>query len=122
MGENAEKGAVFALVGDLGAGKTIFSKGFAEGLGIAEQVASPTFTLVNEYHEGRLPFFHFDIYRIEEGEELEAIGFDEYLYGEGVTLVEWANRVPELLPPETVWIQIEKDYARGEDYRRITIK
>ena len=102
-------------------GKTVFSQGFAEGLGIEEPVSSPTFTLVNEYHQGRLPFFHFDVYRLEEPEELEAIGFEEYVYGQGVTLIEWADRFPELLPAQTVWIRIEKDYAQGEDYRRITI-
>ena len=121
LAESAQRGAVFALVGDLGVGKTVFSQGFAEGLGITEPVSSPTFTLVNEYHQGRLPFFHFDIYRLEEAEELEAIGFDEYVYGQGVTLIEWADRFPELLPEETVRIMIEKDYDKGEDYRRITI-
>ncbi|AVM68188.1 tRNA (adenosine(37)-N6)-threonylcarbamoyltransferase complex ATPase subunit type 1 TsaE [Lachnospiraceae bacterium oral taxon 500] len=121
LAESAPKGAVFALAGDLGVGKTVFSQGFAEGLGIEEPVSSPTFTLVNEYHQGRLPFFHFDVYRLEEPEELEAIGFEEYVYGQGVTLIEWADRFPELLPAQTVWIRIEKDYAQGEDYRRITI-
>lgn len=112
---------VFALVGDLGVGKTVFTKGFAQGLGIREDVSSPTFTLVNEYHEGRLPFYHFDLYRIEEAEELDMIGFEEYIYGRGVTLVEWANRVRDLLPPETVWVTIEKDYSQEDDYRRIVI-
>ena len=121
LAESAQRGAVFALVGDLGVGKTVFSQGFAEGLGIKEPVSSPTFTLVNEYHQGRLPFFHFDVYRLEEAEELETIGFEEYVYGRGVTLIEWADRFSELLPAQTVWIRIEKDYAQGEDYRRIII-
>ena len=121
LAESAQRGAVFALVGDLGVGKTVFSQGFAEGLGIKEPVSSPTFTLVNEYHQGRLPFFHFDVYRLEEAEELETIGFEEYVYGRGATLIEWADRFSELLPAQTVWIRIEKDYAQGEDYRRIII-
>jgi len=121
LAADAEKGTVFALSGGLGAGKTAFSQGFAAGLGIEEPVSSPTFTLVNEYHQGRLPLYHFDVYRLEEADELEAIGFDEYVYGQGVTLIEWADRFPELLPPGTVWIRIEKDYQQGEDYRRITI-
>ena len=119
---SAAAGSVFALIGDLGVGKTVFTKGFAEGLGITEHISSPTFTLVNEYHDGRLPFYHFDVYRIEEAEELEMIGFEEYLYGKGVTLIEWANRIPELLPPNTVRITIAKDYDKSEEYRRITIQ
>lgn len=122
MGRSAKAGAIYALVGDLGVGKTVFTKGFAEGLGVIEHISSPTFTLVNEYHDGRLPFYHFDVYRIEEAEELEMIGFEEYLYGNGVTLIEWANRVPELLPPDTVWITIAKDYEKSDEYRRITIE
>lgn len=122
IAEQARQGSVFALIGDLGVGKTVFTKGFAEGLGINESISSPTFTLVNEYYDGRLPFYHFDVYRIEEADELEMIGFDEYLYGNGVTLIEWANRIPELLPANTVWITIEKDYEKSEDYRRITVK
>lgn len=121
LSENAEAGQVFALVGDLGVGKTVFTKGFAEGLGITEVISSPTFTLVNEYHDGKTVFYHFDVYRIEEAEELEAIGFEEYLFGDGVTLIEWANRIPEILPDKTIWIKIEKDYTQSDDYRRITI-
>lgn len=121
IAKRAKPGMIFALVGDLGVGKTVFTKGFAAGLGIKEAISSPTFTLVNEYHEGKFPFYHFDVYRIEEPEEMEMIGFEEYIYGQGVTLIEWANRIPELLPPETVWITIEKDYEQSDDYRKITI-
>lgn len=121
LSQSAQAGKIFALVGDLGVGKTVFTKGFAEGLGIEEPISSPTFTLVNEYHDGTLPFYHFDVYRIEEAEEMEAIGFEEYLYGQGVTLIEWANRIPELLPEGTVWIKIEKDYDKSDDYRRILL-
>lgn len=120
LGETAQRGDIYALVGDLGVGKTVFSKGFAEGLAIDEVISSPTFTLINEYQGGRLPLYHFDIYRIEEAEELDAIGFQDYIYGDGVCLVEWANRTPEIFPEHTVWIKIEKDYMQ-EDYRKVSV-
>lgn len=120
LGETAQRGDIYALVGDLGVGKTVFSKGFAEGLAIDEVISSPTFTLINEYQGGRLPLYHFDIYRIEEAEELDAIGFQDYIYGNGVCLVEWANRIPEIFPEHTVWIKIEKDYMQ-EDYRKVSV-
>ena len=121
LAANAQAGGVYALVGDLGVGKTVFSKGFAEGLGISEPVTSPTFTIVGEYDGGKLPFYHFDVYRIENPEELDEVGLTEYLYGEGVCLIEWADRIEELLPEETVWIRIEKDLPEEPDRRRITI-
>lgn len=120
LGKTAQRGDIYALVGDLGVGKTVFSKGFAEGLAIDEVISSPTFTLINEYQGGRLPLYHFDIYRIEEAEELDAIGFQDYIYGDGVCLVEWANRTPEIFPEHTVWIKIEKDYMQ-EDYRKVSV-
>ena len=122
MAGQAKPGEVYALTGGLGVGKTAFTKGFAEGLHIKDMVNSPTFTILQEYEGGRLPLYHFDVYRIEEAEELFEVGFEEYLNGDGVSLVEWADLVPELMPPETRWIVMEKDFARGEDYRRITVK
>ena len=122
LGENAGPGEVYALIGDLGAGKTVFTKGFAQGLGIEEPVNSPTFTILQIYEEGRIPLFHFDVYRIEEPEEMEEVGFDEYIDGDGVCLIEWAGRIGELLPPDVIVVRIEKDLDRGLDYRRITVR
>ena len=122
LGEAAAPGEVYALDGDLGTGKTVFCQGFAEGLGVEEAVNSPTFTIVQEYGCGRLPLYHFDVYRIEDPEELFEVGFEEYLYGDGVCLIEWAERVPELLPACTRYVHIEKDMERGEDYRRIRLE
>ena len=121
MAQNAQPGQVYALIGDLGVGKTVFTKGFAEGLGIEEPVSSPTFTILQIYEEGRLPLYHFDVYRIEEPEEMEEVGFDDYVYGDGVCLIEWAGRIEEILPEETIWVRIEKDLAQGLDYRRIAV-
>ena len=121
LAEKAKKGSVYALYGDLGAGKTVFCQGFAEGLGITEYVNSPTFTILSIYEGGRLPMYHFDVYRIEEPEEMEETGFDDYLSGEGVCLIEWARLIEELLPADTVRVTIEKDPGKGEDYRRITV-
>ena len=121
MAQNAQPGQVYALIGDLGVGKTVFTKGFAEGLGIEEPVSSPTFTILQIYEEGKFPLYHFDVYRIEEPEEMEEVGFDDYVYGDGVCLIEWAGRIEEILPEETIWVRIEKDLAQGLDYRRITV-
>ncbi len=120
MAANAQPGQVYALIGDLGVGKTVFTKGFARGLGIDEPVSSPTFTILQIYEEGRLPLYHFDVYRIEEPEEMEEVGFDDYIYGDGVCLIEWANRIEEILPENTIFIIIEKDLEKGLDYRKIT--
>ena len=122
LGENAAPGEVYALIGDLGAGKTVFTKGFAQGLGIEEPVNSPTFTILQIYEEGRIPLYHFDVYRIEEPEEMEEVGFDEYIDGDGVCLIEWAGRIGDLLPPEVIVVRIEKHLDRGPDYRRITVR
>ena len=122
LGESAAPGQVYALVGDLGVGKTVFTKGFAEGLGIEEPVNSPTFTILQIYEEGRLPLYHFDVYRIEEPEETEEIGLDEYIDGDGVCLIEWAGRIEELLPEDVIVVFIEKDLEKGLDYRRITVR
>lgn len=122
LGEAARAGEVYALIGELGAGKTVFTKGFAAGLGIEEPVSSPTFTILQIYEEGRIPLFHFDVYRIEEPEEMEEIGLDEYIDGDGVCLIEWAGRIEELLPEETIAVRIEKDLQKGPDYRRIIVR
>lgn len=121
LSEKARPGQVFTLTGDLGVGKTVFTQGFAHGLGIDEPVNSPTFTIVQEYESGRLPFYHFDVYRIGDVEEMDEIGFEDYIYGEGVSLIEWANLIEEILPQERTEIVIEKDLEKGFDYRRITI-
>lgn len=122
LGERASSGDVFLLEGDLGVGKTVFTQGFAAGLGISEPVSSPTFTIVQEYEEGRLPFYHFDVYRIGDVEEMEEIGYEDYFYGEGVCLIEWANLIEEILPETACRIKIEKDLEQGFDYRRITVE
>lgn len=122
LGKKAQRGQVFTMVGDLGVGKTVFTQGLAEGLGITEPISSPTFTIVQEYDEGRLPFYHFDVYRIGDISEMDEIGFEDYVYGEGVSLIEWANLIEEILPEKRVDIVIEKDLTRGFDYRKITIE
>ena len=121
LGEKAYAGQVFTLTGDLGVGKTVFTQGLAKGLGIEEPVNSPTFTIVKEYDGGRLPFYHFDVYRIGDVEEMEEVGFDDYVMGEGVSLIEWADLISEILPEKRTEILIEKDLERGFDYRRITV-
>ncbi len=121
MAKKAEKGSIYCLCGDLGVGKTVFTKGFAKGLGIDEHITSPTFTIVNEY-EGSLPFYHFDVYRIGDIEEMYDIGFEEYIFGDGVCLIEWAGLIKELIPDNAVWINIEKDLEKGIDYRKIEVK
>ena len=122
MAQKAEAGTVFCLDGDLGVGKTVFTQGLAKGLGIEEPVNSPTFTIVQVYEGGRLPFYHFDVYRIGDVEEMDEVGFDEYVSGEGVSLIEWANLIEEILPENRVNITIEKDLEQGFDFRRITIE
>lgn len=121
LGEKAEAGMVYTLIGDLGVGKTVFTQGLAEGLGIKEAISSPTFTIVQVYEEGRLPLYHFDVYRIGDVEEMEEIGYEDYFYGEGVSLIEWANLIEEILPEKYTEIKIEKDLEKGFDYRRITV-
>ena len=122
LGTEAKLGQVYALLGDLGVGKTILTKGFAEGIGITEPVSSPTFTIVQVYEEGRMPFYHFDVYRIGDIEEMDEIGYEDCFYGEGVCLVEWANLIEEIMPENTIWITIEKDLEKGFDYRSIEVK
>lgn len=122
LAESAAPGQVFTLTGDLGVGKTVFTQGFAKGLGIEEPVSSPTFTIVQVYESGRLPFYHFDVYRIGDVEEMDEIGFDDYVMGGGVSLIEWANLIEEILPEHRMEVTIEKDLEQGFDYRRITVE
>lgn len=122
IGQKATKGQVYTLVGDLGVGKTVFTQGLAKGLAIDEPISSPTFTIVQVYDEGRLPFYHFDVYRIGDISEMDEIGFEDYVYGEGVALIEWANLIEEILPEQRISITIEKDLEKGFDYRKITIE
>lgn len=121
IGENALAGQVYTLVGALGVGKTVFTQGVAAGLGITEPVNSPTFTIIQEYETGRMPFYHFDVYRIGDIEEMEEIGCDDYFYGNGICLIEWANLIEEILPEHIIQITIEKDLEKGFDYRKITV-
>ena len=122
LGRKAVPGQVFTLTGDLGVGKTVFTQGLAKGLGIEEPVNSPTFTIVQVYEEGRLPFYHFDVYRIGDVEEMEEVGFEDYVMGDGVSLIEWADLIEEILPEKRTRILIEKDLEQGLDYRKITVE
>ena len=122
IGENARPGQIYTLTGDLGVGKTIFTQGFAEGLGIDEPVNSPTFTIVQQYDTGRLPLYHFDVYRIGDISEMDEIGYDDYFFGKGICLIEWANLIEEILPENLIQITIEKDLEKGFDYRKIRVE
>ena len=122
LGKKADKGEIICLEGDLGVGKTVFTKGFAVGLLIEDNIDSPTFTIVQEYTQGRLPLYHFDVYRIGDIYEMDEIGYEDYFYGDGVCLIEWASRIEELIPKSAVHIRIEKDLAKGFEYRRVVIE
>lgn len=122
LGESAKAGQIFCLDGDLGVGKTVFTQGFAKGLGIGDPVNSPTFTIVQQYDEGRLPLYHFDVYRIGDVSEMDEIGYEDCFFGEGVCLIEWAELIKEIIPEDAVWIRIEKDLQKGFDYRKITVQ
>ena len=121
IARQASPGDIYLLEGDLGVGKTVFAKGFALGLGITEPITSPTFTIIQEYEQGRLPFYHFDVYRIGDIEEMDEVGFEEYVMGDGVSLIEWANLIEEILPENRTEVIIEKDLEKGFDYRKIII-
>ena len=121
IGNLLKPGDIICLTGDLGTGKTHITKGIAKGLGVKEHITSPTFTIVNEYDSGRLKLYHFDVYRVSEPDEIYAIGFDDYIFSDGVSIIEWANYIEEILPNEYLHILIEKDLSMGEDYRKITI-
>lgn len=122
IGLEAKAGEIICLDGDLGVGKTVFTQGFAKGLGIDEAVNSPTFTIIQEYDEGRLPLYHFDVYRIGDPEEMYEIGYEEYFFGEGVCLIEWSKLIEELIPEEAINIEIDKNLEKGLDYRKITVE
>lgn len=121
LGAKAKKGDIYCLKGDLGVGKTVFTKGLAEGLDIKQNITSPTFTIVNIY-EGKLPLYHFDVYRINEVEEMYEIGYEEMFFGDGVCLIEWAEIIEDIIPKYAIWINIKKDYSKNEDYRIITVE
>ena len=122
MGREAKAGDVICLIGDLGVGKTVFTQGIAQGLGITEPVNSPTFTIVQQYDSGRIPLYHFDVYRIGDISEMDEIGYEDCFYGEGVCLIEWAELIEEILPEHYRQVTIEKDLEKGFDYRRITVE
>ena len=122
IGTEAQPGQLYTLIGDLGVGKTVLTQGIAKGLGIEEPICSPTFTIVQVYEEGRMPFYHFDVYRIGDIEQMDEIGYEDYFYGQGLTMVEWANLIEEILPDSYQQITIEKDPEKGFDYRKITIE
>lgn len=122
LGQEAKAGDVFTLIGDLGVGKTVFTKGIGAGLGIVEDISSPTFTIIQQYDDGRIPLYHFDVYRIGDVEEMFELGYEDYFYGNGLTLIEWANLIEEILPTRRKEITIEKNLNLGFDYRKITIK
>lgn len=122
LGQKAASGEIYCLEGDLGVGKTVFTQGFAKGLGIDEPINSPTFTIVQEYHEGRIPLYHFDVYRIADVDEMDEIGYEEYFFSDGVCLIEWASLVEEIIPEEAIKISIKKDLEKGFDYRLIEVE
>lgn len=122
LGQNAKPGDVFCMIGDLGVGKTLFSQGFAKGLDIEDNINSPTFTILQEYEEGRIPLYHFDVYRIEESDEMEEIGYWDKIYGEGVCLIEWADIIEDIWPSHYTKITITKDLDKGFDFRKIVIE
>ena len=122
LAAQAKPGEVYCLYGDLGCGKTVFSQGFGAGLGVTEPISSPTFTILKEYDEGRMPFYHFDVYRIGSDDEMDEIGYYEAIDGDGVCLIEWSQLIPEILPDEVIRIRIEKDLEQGIDYRKITVE
>ena len=122
LGEKARPGQIFTLDGELGVGKTVFAKGFAEGIGVEEAITSPTFTIVQEYQSGRIPFYHFDAYRVADPEEMYEIGFEDYLFGEGVCMIEWASLIEDILPEKIIRVKIRKDSSCDFDHREILIE
>lgn len=122
LGKLLNPGDIICLTGDLGTGKTHITKGIAKGLSIDEYITSPTFTIVNEYDSGRLKLNHFDVYRVSDPDEIYAIGFDDYIFSDSVSIIEWANYIEDILPKEYLHINIEKDLNNGEDFRKITLK
>ena len=121
LGRLLNAGDIVCLTGDLGTGKTHITKGIAKGLGITDNITSPTFTIVNEYEGTKLKLNHFDVYRVSDPDEIYAIGFDDYIFSDAVSIIEWANYIEEILPEDLLHIKIEKDLSKGEDYRKITL-
>ena len=121
LGSLLKAGDIICLTGDLGTGKTHITKGIAKGLGITDNITSPTFTIVNEYEGTNLKLNHFDVYRVSDPDEIYAIGFDDYIFSDAVSIIEWANYIEEILPEDLLHIKIEKDLSKGEDYRKITL-
>lgn len=119
--DSLKEGDVICLNGDLGVGKTVFVQSLAKALDIDDYISSPTFTIVNQY-EGRLPLYHFDVYRIADCDEMYEIGYEEYVYGDGVSVIEWGQNIADILPEKRYDITIEKNYDKGENYRLITIE
>ena len=115
MGKNLSSGSIVALTGDLGTGKTTLTKAIAEGLGVTETITSPTFNIVKQYESGRLPLYHFDVYRIGDVDEMYELGYEEYFFGSGICVIEWAELIDEIIPEEAIRIQI--GYGRGEGER-----
>ena len=122
LGNGANVGEIYCLNGDLGVGKTVFTKGFAKGLGISEEVNSPTFTIIQEYKDGRIPLYHFDVYRIADSYEMDELGYEEYFYGDGICLIEWSVNIEDIIPKDAKIILIEKELSKGLNYRKITIE
>jgi len=120
LASEVKPGDIICLDGDLGVGKTVFAKGFAQALGITEPITSPTFTIMNIYESGRLPLYHYDVYRIEDESEMDELGYEEFFYGQGVTLIEWAIQIEDCIPKTAKHIVIKKDPSKGDDYREIT--
>jgi tRNA threonylcarbamoyladenosine biosynthesis protein TsaE len=121
IGKESLAQSIYCIEGDLGVGKTVLSKGFALGLEIEEHITSPTFTIVNVYESGIRPFYHFDVYRISDPYELDEIGYEDYFYGNGTTMIEWASLISDLIPNTAIYISIEKDLDKGLDYRKICV-
>lgn len=121
LGKLLNPGDIVCLTGDLGTGKTHITKGIAKGLDIYDNITSPTFTIVNEYDSGRLKLNHFDVYRVSDSDEIYAIGFDDYIFSDAVSVIEWANYIEDILPKDLLHIYIEKDFSKGENYRKITL-
>lgn len=121
IGNERRRGDIVLLNGDLGVGKTVFTKGFGRGLGIEEPISSPTFTIIQIYDSGRIPLYHFDVYRIADPEEMDEIGYEDYFFGDGVCLIEWASLIQELIPEHVMEVTIEKNVEKGFDYRKISI-
>lgn len=120
LGKKAQPGDIIALIGDLGTGKTTLTKAVAEGLGVKETITSPTFNIVKQYDSGRLPLYHFDVYRIGDTDEMYELGYEEYFFGDGVCIIEWADIIEEIIPEDAMFIRIEYGEREGERIYKCT--